>query len=151
MGLLGNLATVSDFALGFWTIIERTLLDLYARESLNIQYFPLGYFGRSDTLVSCRPAKPKGERGALSHANWKYRQCPDAGRLAAEGAFLVRRRRMDADAAAGSVSATSRSQEAPDRQFHWVEWSCGNLGASLHQQHPAGGLGDQPAWRHPRT
>src|ERR1700723_2134592 len=133
MGLLGNLATVSDFALGFWTIIERTLLDLYARESLNIQYFPLGYFGRSDTLVSCRPAKPKGERGALSHANWKYWRCADAAGLAVEGAVLVERRRIDADAAAGSVSAASRSKEAPDRQLHWVEWPCGNLGAGLHQ------------------
>ena len=44
MGLLGDLAKGLNFVMGVLDEYLALLLVLYAWESLNIQYFPLGYF-----------------------------------------------------------------------------------------------------------
>ena len=43
MGLLGDLAKALNFVMGVLDEYLALLLELYARESLNIQYFPLGF------------------------------------------------------------------------------------------------------------
>ena len=81
-------------------IIERPCCSVCTR-IVEYSIFSTWIF-RSARYAGLAPTeKPKGEPGALSHANWKYRQCADAGRLAAEGAVVVGRGRIDADAAVG--------------------------------------------------
>src|SRR5580704_3676558 len=106
---------------------------LYARESLNIQYFPLGFSSGPDTLVLCRPEMPKGEPGALSHADCNDRRFADAAGVAAQGIALAARRELYPVGWAGLLSAAARSQQASDCQFYDADRSCRNLGTVRHQ------------------
>jgi len=76
-----------DFVLGFWMIIEPLLLVLYARKSLNVQYFPLGYFGVRPVDLASTPEEPKGERSALICANWRARRPAENVAIVARSMF----------------------------------------------------------------